>query len=58
MNTKEEEIVMLVGAEMEVDEKEKECECLYEFKWQHNGFDMINKNMCCDVCLEVYERGY
>ena len=39
-------------------ECEKECECLYEFKWKHDGFDMLNKNMCCDVCLEVYERGY
>ena len=45
---------------IEVEEKgcEKECECLYEFKWNHDGFDMLNKNMCCDVCLEVYERGY
>jgi len=54
----------MTGLELEdevvevVENKEKECECLYDFKWNHDGFDMLNKNMCCDVCLEVYERGY
>ena len=40
-----------------VIQEHKECECLYEFKWRGDGFDALNLNLCCDVCLEVYNNG-
>ena len=52
----EEEIVIVLGNEPETTE-EKQCECLYEFQWRADGFDMMNPNLCCDVCLAVYKNG-
>ena len=42
----------------EQDTTVNECECLYDFKWTLPGYDCVNINLCCQVCLDTYRRGY